>query len=161
MGFKRREPTKTSRVYNNPNIVEVFQKCDWLGYFEIPRGFDEEVSMEFSQNFQNIKEKEYVTTIRGITIRINEASINKVSSLLLGIPLDKEERQEAINANKVFFLPNEKHDEDKNGIKRKILPHPWPYVSYHIIKHITCEGRMSVFYAYHFRLLHQLRHLPN
>jgi hypothetical protein len=60
-----------------------------------------------------------VTTIRGIKIRINEASINKVSSLPLGIPWDKEERKESINANKEFFLPNEKPDEDKNGIKRK------------------------------------------
>ena len=48
--FKRGEPTKPSKVYDNPEIVEIFQKCEWLGYFERLRGFDDEVSMEFSQN---------------------------------------------------------------------------------------------------------------
>jgi hypothetical protein len=66
-----------------------------------------------------------VTTVRELIIEINEASINIVSSLFVGLPWDKEERQEAINAKKAFFLPNEKHDEDKNGIKRESLPHPW------------------------------------
>jgi hypothetical protein len=132
-----------------------------LGYFERLRGYDDEVAIEFSQNFHNIQEQEYVTTIRGLVMRINEASINRVSSLPLGLPWDKEERKESINAKKAFFLPNEKPDEDKNDIKREILPHPWPEVAYHIIKYITCEGRMSVVYAYHFILLHQLRHLPN
>jgi hypothetical protein len=102
-----------------------------------------------------------VTIIRGLTIKINEASINKFSNLPLGIPWDKEERQEVVNSKKAFFLHNEKPDEDKNGIKRERLPNPGKEVSYHIIKYITCEGRMSVVYSYHFILLHQLRHLPN
>jgi hypothetical protein len=33
-GFKRREPKNPSRVYDNPEIVDFFHKCDWLGYFE-------------------------------------------------------------------------------------------------------------------------------
>jgi hypothetical protein len=57
----------------------------------------------------------------------------------MGLPWDKEERQEAINAKKTFFHPNEKPHEEKNGIKRESLPHPWPEVAYHIIKYITCE----------------------
>jgi hypothetical protein len=96
-----------------------------LGYFERLRRFDDEISMDFSHNFHIIRDQEYMTTIRGLTIRINEASINNVSNLPLGIPWDKEERQEAINAKKTFFLHNEKPDEDKNGIKRESLPHPW------------------------------------
>jgi len=83
-----------------------------LGYFERLRGFDDEVSIEFAQNFQNTKEQEYMTTIRGLTITIHEASISRVSSLTLGIPWDKEERQEAINVKRAFSLQNEKLDED-------------------------------------------------
>lgn len=37
------------------------------------------------------------------------------------------------------------------------IPYPWNDVSYHIIKYILCEGRYSVVYGYHFRLLHELR----
>ena len=92
--------------------------------------------------------------IRGLIIRVNESSINRISSFPMGIPLDKEDRKEAINAKNAFFLPNEKTHEYKNDIKWEILPHPWPKVAYHIIKYITCEGRMSVVYAYHFRILH-------
>jgi hypothetical protein len=95
-----------------------------------------------------------VTIVRGLVIRINEASISMVSSLPLGLPWDKEERKEAINSKKAFFLPNEKHDEEKNDIKREILSHPWPQVVCHIIKYITCEGIMNVVYSYHFILLH-------
>jgi hypothetical protein len=161
VGFKKREPIKPSRVYDNPKILEIFQKCNWLGYFERLRGYDDEVAMEFSLNFQNIQEKEYVATMRGLIIRINEASIKKVSSLPMGLLGIKRRGKKSINAKNEFFLPNEKPDEDKNGIKRESLPHPWPEVAYHIIKYITCEGIMSVVYSYHFRLLHQLRHLSN
>jgi hypothetical protein len=65
VGFKRREPTKPSRVYDNPEIVEIFQRCNWLGYFERLRGYDDEVAIEFAQNFHNIQEQEYVTIVRG------------------------------------------------------------------------------------------------
>jgi hypothetical protein len=102
--------------------VEIFQKYEWLGYFERLRGFYDEMSMEFAQNFQNAQDQEYVTTIKGLTIRINEASINKDSSLPMGIAWDKEKMKESINAKKEFFLHNEKPDEDKNGIKMERLP---------------------------------------
>ena len=39
----------------------------------------------------------------------------------------------------------------------EILPYPWNKMSYHILKHISCEGRLSIIYDYQFRLLHELR----
>jgi len=54
IGFKRREPINPSRVYDNTEIVEFFQKCDWMGYFEGHKGFYDEVSMDFSLYFQDI-----------------------------------------------------------------------------------------------------------
>jgi hypothetical protein len=145
--FKRRETTKPSRVYENPEIVEIFHICDWLGYFERIKGYDDEVAIEFDKNCQNIQEQEYVTKVRRLVIRINETSIRRVSSLPLALPRDKEEMKEAINSNKAFFLPNKKPHEDTNGVKMEILPLPWLEASYHIIKYNTCEGRMSVVYA--------------
>lgn len=47
--------------------------------------------------------------------------------------------------------------EDKNGVRRASLSYPWNEISYHLIKYISCEGRYSVVYGYHFRLLHELR----
>lgn len=37
------------------------------------------------------------------------------------------------------------------------LPYPWDEVSYDILRYISCEGRLSVVYAYQFILLHELR----
>jgi hypothetical protein len=96
--------------------------------------------------------------VRGLEIMVDEASISRVSNLPMGFPWDKEERHEATNAKKLFFHKNEKPQEGKNGIKRESLLQPWLEVAYHIIKYITCEGRMSMVYDYHFGILHRLRH---
>jgi hypothetical protein len=96
-----------------------------------------------------------------LEIRVNENFINKIYSLPIAIPWDKEEIQEATNAKKLFFHPNERPQEDKNGTKRESLLYPCPEVAYQIIKYINYEGRMSIVYSYHFRLLHQLRHCYN
>jgi len=37
------------------------------------------------------------------------------------------------------------------------LPYPWDEVAYHIMKYISCEGRLIMVYGYHFTLLHDLR----
>jgi len=51
VGFKKRELAEPSRVYDNLDILEIFQKCYWMGYFERIRGYDDEMAMEFSLNF--------------------------------------------------------------------------------------------------------------
>jgi hypothetical protein len=57
---------------------------------------------------------------------------------------DKEERQEASDSKKVFFISYEEHVQDKNRLKRESLHHPWPGVAYHFLKYITYEGRLKV-----------------
>jgi hypothetical protein len=128
-------------------------------YFDRLRGYDDEISMEFSLNFQNIRGKEYIIIVRGLEIHVDEATINRVSCLPMDFPWDKDERQEASDDKNLFFLSYEEPIEDKNGVKRERLPEPWPEVAYHLLKYITCEGRLSVVYSYHFIFLHQLRHL--
>jgi hypothetical protein len=55
-------------------------------------GFDNEIDLEFALNFQYIKEQEYVSTVRGLVIRVNEAFISKIYILPMGLPWDKEEK---------------------------------------------------------------------
>lgn len=57
-----------------------------------------------------------------------------------------------------FFQPDEHPVDNKIGIKRTSIPHPWGEVSYRIMKYISCEGRYRRVYGYHFRLLHELRY---
>jgi hypothetical protein len=77
-------------VYDNREILEIFQMCNWLGYFERLKGYDDKVAMEFALIFQNIQEQEYVATVRGLIIRVIEASIDKISSFPMGLHWDKE-----------------------------------------------------------------------
>jgi len=56
-----------------------------------------------------------------------------------------------------FFLEGEEPTEDKNGVTRESFPCPWNEVGYQLIKYISCEGRYSVVYGYHFGILEELR----
>lgn len=97
-------------------------------------------------------------TFRGIAIEISPDFISRVTSLPLGLLWSKDEKPLGQVAEKTFFQPNEHHIEDQNGIRRTSIHYPWDEVSYQIIKYISCEGRYSIVYGYHFRLLHELRY---
>ena len=59
-------------------------------------------------------------------------------------------------AKRKIFLEGEEPIEDKNGVRRDSLPYPWSEVGYQLIKYISCEGRYSVCYGYHFKILEEL-----
>ena len=94
----------------------------------------------------------------GLTLELTPELISGVTGLPLGLPQRKEERSLGQVAKKTFFLPEEHHAEDKNGVRRTSLPPLWSKVRFQIMKYITCEGRFSIIYGYHFRLLCELRH---
>lgn len=95
--------------------------------------------------------------VRGLAITITPDLISKVSTLPLGVKWNREEKLFCTASKKSLLLPNEEYIEDKNGVRRGILHYPWDKVAYYIMKYISCEGRLSVVYGYHFRLLHELR----
>lgn len=95
-------------------------------------------------------------SFRGLTLELTPELISRVTSLPLGLPWRKEERSLGQVSKKTFFLPKEHPVEDKNGVRRTSLPPLWSEVNFQIMKYITCEGRFSIFYGYHFRLLCEL-----
>jgi hypothetical protein len=110
--------------------------------------------LDFALNFHNIQEQEYVIAVRGLEIRVNESFISTVSSLPMGLPWDKEER-----ARKDTQMRG--HKNIKIGSKEKsslTLCQKWPIT---LSNMSLVRGMMSVVYAYHFRLIHQLRHCYN
>jgi len=94
--------------------------------------------------------------VRCLFIELTPKLISKITTLPLGVPWRKEDKGDIQTAKKKFFLEGEEPIEDKNGVRRKSLPYPWNEVSYHLIKYISREGRYSVVYGYHFRLLEEL-----
>ena len=156
--FNRMEPTNPSKLYVNPKVNDAFQKSFWLEYFNRNQGFDDGISLEFSHNFQNLEEQEYMTIVKGLQIQINEPMLVIVTRLPMGFPWEKEERKLALYAKRIFLGSYETMEENKNGFKRENFPSPRDEVVLHIMKYITCDGRNSMVYSFHFKLLHQRRH---
>ena len=126
--------------------------CDKL------QGYDDEVAEEFLQALKPKSKTLAVVNFRGLNLRLTPQFISRVTDLPMGVPWDKEERKLGQKAKKEFFPPEEQFSEDKNGVRGTSLLPLWSEVSLQIMKYITCEGRFSIVYGYHFRLLTELRH---
>jgi len=60
--------------------------------------------------------------------------ISRITTPPLGLPWSRDEKPLGRDVKKNFFQKNEHPVEDKNGIRRKIIPYPWDEVSNQIIK---------------------------
>jgi len=129
-----------------------------MSFYEKIQGHDDEITEEFLRALKLKSKTLAVVNIRGLTLRITPQLISRVTDLLMGVPWDKEERKLGQKAKKEFFFPEEQYSEDKNGVRRTSLQLFWSGVSLQIMKYITCEGRFSIVYGYHFWLLTELRH---
>ena len=122
------------------------------------QGHDDEITEEFLRSLKPKSKTLATVNFRGLTLKLTPQLISRVTNLPMGIPWDKEERKLGQKAKKEFFLPEEEFWEDKNGVWRTSLQPFWREVNLQIMKYITCEGRFSIVYGYHFRLLTELRH---
>ena len=157
-GFIRREPTDSSKLRENQEVVELFTWAQWISFCDKLQGYDEEVAEEFLQALRPKSKTLATVNFRGLSLKLTPQYISRIIELPMGLPWDKEERKLSQQAKKEFFPPEEEFSEDKNGVRRTSLLPPWNEVSLQIMKYITCEGRFSIVYAYHFRLLTELRH---
>lgn len=128
-----------------------------MGFFELLRGYDDDIAHEFSMALNPQARTSSTTMVRGLSITINPEVINRLTTLPQGVQWRREDKASSTFSKKKFFLNDEKPIEDKNGVRRESLPYPWDEVSYHILKYISCEGRLNVVYIYQFKFLHELR----
>ena len=142
-------------------MVEIFTQAQWMSFCDKLQGYDEEVAEEFLRGLRPKSKVLATVKFRGLSLKVTPQSISRITELPMGLPWDKEERKQSQQAKKEFFPPNEEFSEDKNGVCRISLTPPWNEVSLQIMRYITCEGRHSIVYAYHFRLLTELRHRVN
>ena len=157
-GFIRREPTDSTKLRENQEVVELFTRAQWISFCDKLQGYDDEVAEEFLQALRPKSKTLATVNFRGLSLKLTPQYISRITELPMGLPWDKEERKLSQQAKKEFFPPEEEFSEDKNGVRRTSLLPPWNEVSLQIMKYITCEGRFSIVYAYHFRLLTELRH---
>ena len=135
--------------------MEIFINHQWLGFFDLLKGFDEDLAQEFAVVVQSHSEERSTTMVRGLSITLSPELISVVITFPLGVKWVKERMPRNV-AKKIFFMLVEECIEDNNGV-REILPYPWDELAFHIMKLISCEGRLSVVYGYHLRLLNEVR----
>lgn len=157
-GFIRKEPLDSKKLWETPEVVDLFSRAHWMSFCDRIQGHDDEITEEFLRSLKPKSKTLAVVNIKGLTLKFTPQLISRVIDLLMGVPWDKEERKLGQKAKKEFFLPKEQYLEDKNGVRRTSLQSFWSEVSLQIMKYITCEGRFSIAYGYHFWLLIELRH---
>ena len=139
-------------------MVELFTRAQWMPFCDKLQGYDDEVAEEFLQALKPKSQTLATVSFIGLSLKLTPEYISRITELPMGLSWDKEERKLSRQAKKEFFPPEEEFSEDKNGVRRTSLSPPWNEVSLQIMKYITCEGRYSIVYGYHFRLLTELRH---
>ena len=157
-GFIRREPTDSSKLRENHEVVELFTRVQWIAFCDKLQGYDDEVAEEFLRALEAKSKTVATVKFRGLSLTLTPQYISQITELPMGLPWEKDERKLSQQAKKEFFPPGEEFFEDKNGVRRTSLSPPWDEVSLQILRYITCEGRFSIIYGYHFRLLTELRH---
>ena len=88
-GFNRREPTNTVRIQQHLQVLEIFTRHNWMAFFKKIRGYDDEVTQEFSLSLTTLTRIHATIVIRGLTIDLTPEFINIVTTLPLGIPWRK------------------------------------------------------------------------
>ena len=123
-GFNRREPTYTRMIHFHPHVADIFRRHQWLGFFELLKGYDDEVSFDFSMALNSQSDVNPTTVIRGLVITISPEVINRVTTLPLGIKWNREDRVNSATSKKNLFRSRERHVKDKNGVRRESLALP-------------------------------------
>jgi len=91
-GFNRREPTNTVRIQQHPQVLEIFIRHQWMGFFEKFTGYDDEVAQEFAHSLTPHSRIHATVILRGLTIDLTPELINRVTTLPLGIPWRREDK---------------------------------------------------------------------
>ena len=91
-GFNRREPKNIVRIQQHPQVLEIFTRHNWMGFFRKFTGCDDEVTQEFSHSLTPHSRIHAIVVVRGLTIDLALDLINRVTTLPLGIPWRKEDK---------------------------------------------------------------------
>lgn len=160
-GFNKKEPIDTRMIHLHPPIADIFRKHQWLDLLVFWKGYDDEFSFNFFMDLNTQSDVSATIIIRGLIITICPEVISRVTTQLLGIKCNREDMDTSSNTKNNFFRSIKRPLEYKNGVRREILPYPWDEVTFNILRYISCEGRLSVVYVYHFSLFHELRYEAN
>jgi hypothetical protein len=149
----RYEPSKFEITEIHKDCLQILEQKQWLNFLGKFEGFCEAVALDFAYSFDGQK-----ATIGNFTLRVNEDSL----ALVIGLPQTGEKYFKTKHFKDKSWVPFISRSRVssvnwKKGIPRSWLVHPWDELAYLIQKFITCEGRFSIIYLYHIKLLQHLK----
>jgi len=83
--FNRRERTDTKIIHLHPPILDIFKRHQWLGFFELLKGYDDDITYEFSMALKSHTRVSATIVVRGLAISIIHNLIIRVTTLPVGI----------------------------------------------------------------------------
>lgn len=120
-GFIRKEPSDYNKLWETPEVVDLFSRAHWMTFCDKLQGHDDEITEEFLRSLKLKSKTLAIVNFRGLTLRLTPHLISRVTDLPMGVPWDKEERKLGQKVKKEFFFPEEQFSEDKNGVGRTSL----------------------------------------
>ena len=122
-------------------------------FFEKFDGHNDNDSLSFADSFDGE---------RAIVGNLNFRLTEDILAQIIGLPQQGEIFFKTKQLKEKAWIPflcrsREGSVNWKKGIPRSWLVHPWDEIVYVIQKFITCEGRFSIVYLYHIKLLQHLK----
>lgn len=88
-------------------MVEIITRNQWLGLFELLRGYADEIAREFTMSLTTLTRVSVTIVVRGLSVTITLESISRITTLPLGLQWRKEDETRNTICNKKFFLEGE------------------------------------------------------
>jgi hypothetical protein len=147
MGMISRIEPGIELIEANEDYYPTFQKVGWLDFLRMFNGYNSQVTKAFALSFNG----EYAK-VGDIELQINEEMIARVTKLSLkGECWSKTKRVKEIPWSEILISPECKYDY--KGMPISLVKEKWHFLLGIIKGFITCEGRYSIFFIYHFQVV--------
>lgn len=148
----RQEPSDQTLFLNDVDSIPLFEKSRWIYYCLQLTEYNDEMMKEFETTFWNNKATVIVIRVEGYKDTISKA--NSLPRIGEHFPTSLDPRTMRVE----FSYPNETFNSTNQSSTQLSLPILQRLVILHAIGYFTCDGRHSMLYTIHFKLLSHLRH---
>jgi len=102
-GFMRKESLKSIKLYEHPEVEDLFTRANWISFFDRIQGYDEEVTEEILMSLRPHLKTHATISFKGLTLELTPNLISRITSFPLGLPWRKEEKSLGQVSKKTFF----------------------------------------------------------
>lgn len=149
----RVEPSVFNSSQYHEDCISILREIQWLPFLEKFHGSNEEVTKQFAFTFNGEK-----ALIGNFSFKVSEDTIAQA----IGISPEGEKHfktKQFKEKSWTQFMSRSRVSSVnwKKGVPRSWLVHPWDEMVYILQKFVTYEGRYSIVYLYHIKLLLHLK----